>query len=130
LYAPNIQIPVSEAIEYEFTTNDSILGLGFDQVHLKQIDENALYNVRYRYYRDRVIAVATRFCFKDKATALANKYGGEVWNCSHMNGYGYHVVAFRVGCTHPNLKVEWVGMHDRVDSCPDCGYTTSFDTSG
>jgi hypothetical protein len=73
------------------------------------------------------------YFFHRYALAVAERFGKQpddsrVW-LPHQ-GHGYDVRFYRLGCLHPNLKSEWVAMHDRRDICPDCGFSAAYDTSG
>jgi len=123
---PHVQVSVMEALEAEYSVSSYLRGIAFDQcwvgVHL--------YNVHYRFYDDRAYALGLYFTSRNMARRLSEDKGGEVWDCYFMPGYAYHVVAFRIGCTHPNMKDYWAAPHERVQKCPDCGYEARFDTSG
>jgi len=126
LPTPYASVPVREAVREVYCINECLLGIGFDQCEI----HDEWFNVHYRFFRSRAYAVALRFMSKEEAESRVRESGGEAWPCDFMPGYAHYVIAFRIGCTHPKLRDRWTKMYERVQVCPDCGYSASFDTSG
>ena len=42
----------------------------------------------------------------------------------------YEVAFFRLGCFHPNMKHSKPKMFEHVLACPDCGWSSTYDSSG
>jgi hypothetical protein len=75
------------------------------------------------------------FFFHRYALAIATKYGdkpedSQCYLPPKKYESGYDLKFYRLGCLHPNLKSDWVALHNRRDVCPDCGFTAQYDTSG
>lgn len=86
--------------------------------------DKRMWQLHHYFYPENAVTVATRYASPEPDNvALWLADNGSTHN-------GYYLRFFRLGCTHPNRKSEWVRMHDRRDSCPDCGFTAAYDTSG
>jgi len=42
----------------------------------------------------------------------------------------YRLRFWQLGCLHPNMETKAVDMFQHCQSCPDCGWATTFDSSG
>jgi hypothetical protein len=125
LATPNKRVPLIEALGMEFCQGWSGLqGINFDGVLVDDLYMSA----HYRFYDSRAYVVCTKYMSRDKAEKLIAERGGDIMEYGTKDSV-YYVLAFRVGCTHPNMADGWTDMHTRVQECPDCGYKAKFDTS-
>lgn len=77
------------------------------------------------------------FFFHRQALAIATKYGGEAveGKCflppASKYDHGYDVRFYRLGCLHPNMQRGGdSARHESTETCPDCGFGATYDTSG
>jgi len=47
-----------------------------------------------------------------------------------MNGYGFALRFFKIGCEHPNMQQSNPRMFEHSYDCPDCGWSEVTDSSG
>lgn len=83
-----------------------------------------MYTWKYYFFHRQALAIATRYgseeiegkCFLQPAS----KYD-----------YGYDVRFYRLGCLHPHMQRGGdSARHESTETCPDCGFGATYDTSG
>ena len=78
--------------------------------------------VTYYIYDHAVFAVTCRWWH------TPDKFPGVM--VKKQDGVYLYLRYYRIGCTHPNMRIERQDMHSYTEYCPDCDFTRSFDSSG
>jgi len=131
LPTPRVRVPMAEALGMEFCQGfEALDAINLDSVWVTLEDGERLYmSSHYRFYPSRAYVVCTAHMYREEAEELVKKHGGDIIEYGWDKASVYYALAFRIGCTHPNMVDKWVAMHTRVQECLDCGYRAVFDTS-
>lgn len=133
LPTPNEKVDVRWAISVVLHDPFGLQGINFDQVYFKMEKGDRLFGVEYRFLREMAFAFVTISCTQDKVETFQKEPSfsdGLIAFWPRGSGWAYYTVAYRIGCTHPNVVDHWTGMHTRERYCPDCGMRYRIDTSG
>jgi ribosomal protein S27E len=121
---PYVEITVDDFLKQMWCSGYSPDSQLFDQIKLP--DEKFIHNTYFYVFYYAVVAVMIcgwqgeqpgHYFIKDYQ---AKKPDGE-WT-------GYNLRFFRIGCTHPNKKETNLGHCDHRVDCPDCGWTTTYNS--
>lgn len=87
-------------------------------------DRQNWYRWQYFFFHRQALAVATKY---------TDKHDEDKYWIPPVSKYdhGYEMRFYRLGCLHPNMQRGGSSArHESTETCPDCGFGATYDTSG
>lgn len=125
LPTPHVEISQAAFDRFLHCSPFSLRGINYRQV--KVAGWSMIVPAHFYLFGRIALAVTTAYC-----PANSKKLKGVLLPATPDGKWGnqYRLRFWRLGCQHPNLETTTEAMFQHRQTCPDCGWSATYDSSG